>query len=79
MLNSATPELQIDWKTVVKKPTPDGQQRVQAFAQAVGVDAEALFQPLRVEAGDQRLQAGQIFRQLAEEIRQAATPGPASG
>ena len=45
-----------------------GQQRVQPVAQAIGVDAEFLFQPFRIEAGDQALQPGQIFRQLAGEI-----------
>ncbi len=64
MLNSATPELQIDVKTVVRSPNAGRQQRVQPFAQIGRVDAEALFQPFGIETGDQRLQLGQIFRQL---------------
>ena len=45
-----------------------GEQRVQPLPQRCRVDPKGLFQPLRIDAGDQLLQPAQILRQPADEI-----------
>ena len=63
MLKSATPEFQIDWNTVDKRPTPEVSSEFRPSRRLPGVEAEPVFQPVRVEAGDQPLEPGQIVRQ----------------
>ena len=50
------------------QPKPEVSSEFSPSRRPFGIDAEFLLQPLRIETGDQRLQPGQIFRQLADEI-----------
>ena len=44
------------------------EQRIQAVAQILRIDAEAPLDPFGIETGDQRLQAAEVFRRLVQEI-----------